>query len=96
METLWTAWTSLKDYKENFAAIASIISIFTFISGIIILRKGSKQYRVAQTWKRNEFLANEIKEFNNDSEVKDTIKMLDSKLKARPPRSSSQPSPGTL
>jgi hypothetical protein len=50
--------------------IASIIGFLTFSKAII-------EYMKAQKWKRMEFVANQIKEFNNDIDVKKAMQMLD-------------------
>ncbi len=65
------------DFKETinitkiiFEFLVPLISIFTVIKGIC-------EYSKAQKWKKSEFLAKEIKEFNNDSDVQNAFLMLD-------------------
>jgi hypothetical protein len=50
--------------------IASILGLLTFFKAIW-------EYTKAQKWKKLEFIANQMKEFNNDVEVKKAMQMLD-------------------
>lgn len=50
--------------------IASILGLLTFLKAIW-------EYTKAQKWKKLEFVANQMKEFNNDSDVKKAMQMLD-------------------
>ena len=47
------------------------------IGGFTLFIVGFRRYFKEQTWKKNEFVANEIKEFNADIKVRNTMYMLD-------------------
>jgi hypothetical protein len=51
--------------------------IWGSLGAIVVFGFGVLQYRKAQKWKRNEFLAEEIKEFNESKSVRDALSMLD-------------------
>jgi hypothetical protein len=53
------------------------ISLFGIIVGIIAFSSGLLQYMKAQKWKRAEFVANLIKEFDSQEEIQNTKLMLD-------------------
>lgn len=48
-----------------------------FWIGLTRYRRGLDQYRDAQTWKRSEFLANQIRDFEGDQRIHATLLMLD-------------------
>jgi transketolase len=47
------------------------------IGGIVLFFIGYCRYSKSQTWKKNEFVANEIKDFNSNTMVRNTMYMLD-------------------
>lgn len=51
-------------------ALVALVAVVTLIIGLL-------EYTKAQRWKRMEFLSNEIKEFNKNSDVKRALLMLD-------------------
>lgn len=60
--------------------IATIDLVFKAITGItafILFVIGFSRYRRDQLWKRSEFVAKEVKEFNADKMVRSTMFMLD-------------------
>ncbi len=61
---------TVKKLTPIFGFIVPLIALITFI-------KTSLQYSKAQKWKKAEFLAKEIKEFNNDLDVQNAFLMLD-------------------
>jgi hypothetical protein len=63
--------------KDFFAAVGSILVIGTLFIGLGSFSFAMCQYRSTQIWKRNEFLANEIKLFYSDKAVVDVEGMLD-------------------
>ena len=54
-----------------------LIKVIVGGGGLILFYVGFRRYIKAQTWKKNEFVANEIKNFNNDKMVRNTRYMLD-------------------
>lgn len=53
------------------------LKLFGGIGGFYLFLIGLKRYAKDQAWKRNEFVANEIKEFTSDKMVRNTMFMLD-------------------
>lgn len=47
------------------------------ISAVVIFFVGLRQYNKGQVWKKNEFLANAIKDFNDDEMVQNAMTILD-------------------
>lgn len=60
----------LTKYKDAFSDGAAVIALIVFCFGVW-------QFRVGQIWKRNEFLAREIKDFLDDKYVQETISIFD-------------------
>jgi hypothetical protein len=54
-----------------------IVSILGFGGTIAALAFGLAQYRRAEQWKRGEFVAKEIKEFESNPEVRNAMFMID-------------------
>ena len=54
----------LTTYKDAFSDGAAVIALIVFCFGVW-------QFRVGQIWKRNEFLAREIKDFLDDKYVQE-------------------------
>jgi hypothetical protein len=64
--------------EEHSIHLAELFLKIMGVSGaIIIFLIGLFRYRKDQTWRRQEFIAKEIKEFQNDSAVKNVMLMLD-------------------
>ena len=56
--------------KDLFSDVSAVVTAAVFIFGLL-------QYRKSQSWKRNEFLAKEMKEFLYDKLVQDTLYMME-------------------
>lgn len=54
-----------------------ILKILGLLGGIIVFTIGSSQYKTAQRWKKSEFLAKEMNDFNNNEDVMRAMVMLD-------------------
>ena len=54
-----------------------IVSIFGFAAVLVTLLFGFFQYRRAEKWKRGEFIANAIKEFESNPTVRNALLMID-------------------
>src|SRR4051812_42157700 len=54
-----------------------ILKIVAGIGGFSLFIVGLRRYKKDQIWKRNEFVAKEIKEFTDDKMVRDAMFMLD-------------------
>jgi hypothetical protein len=54
-----------------------MISIFGFAAVVVTLFFGFIQYRRAEKWKRGEFIANAIKEFESNPTVRNALLMID-------------------
>jgi hypothetical protein len=68
----------LPQLSENQLKTAElIISIFGFVAVLVTLLFGIKQYRRAEKWKRGEFIANAIKEFESNPTVRNALLMID-------------------
>lgn len=61
-------------FKILQVVVGTLIPLITFLIAFLF---GLKQYRKAQKWKKQEFLANVIKDFFNDFYVGQTLSMLD-------------------
>ncbi|EFK36258.1 Uncharacterised protein [Chryseobacterium gleum] len=64
------------DYLENLD-FEKFIKIATFITTIVLAVKALLEYSKSQKWKRNEFLAKEMKDFFSDRDVKKALLILD-------------------
>lgn len=58
-------------------SITEIIALFGLVGSFLTLLVGVWQYSKAQSWKRAEFVANEVKEMMKDRQVKNALVMLD-------------------
>lgn len=65
---------SNKDFLDS---IDLILKFFGTVGGGLVFYIGYRRYVKEQVWKRNEFVASEIKTFTNDSVVKNAMFMLD-------------------
>lgn len=64
--------------EEHSIHLAELLLKILGVSGAIILFLiGLLRYRKDQTWKRQEFIAKEVREFQNDCAVKNVMLMLD-------------------
>jgi hypothetical protein len=54
-----------------------VVSILGFGGTITALAFGFRQYARAEKWKRSEFVAKEIKEFESDATVRNALQMID-------------------
>jgi hypothetical protein len=57
--------------------IELVLKIGAFIISLSLLIKGIYEYTKAQKWKKAEFVSKEIKEFNNDFDIKRAMILLD-------------------
>lgn len=64
------------DYLE-YLDFDDLIKITTFIITIILAIKALVEYTKSQKWKKNEFLAKEMKDFFSDRDVKKALLILD-------------------
>jgi hypothetical protein len=64
--------------KEHINTLQIVIGCLMPVITTIAFIFGLKQYRMTQKWKRQEFLANVIKDFFNDFYVGNALSMLDS------------------
>lgn len=62
--------TPFQSFKEILPSLGVVVALLTFMFGI-------HQYGVAQQWKRAEFVAKQIKEFEDDTVVRNAMLMLD-------------------
>ena len=60
----------------NFQAI-TVADLLKLIGALIVFGIGLSQYRQAQKWKRREFIAAQIKDFEADRKIQLTMAMLD-------------------
>ncbi|MDZ7646713.1 MAG: hypothetical protein U5K54_05750 [Cytophagales bacterium] len=58
-------------------SIDLIIKFGSMIGGLILFIIGLNRYAKAQSWKTNEFVANEMEKFNLDSKVRNAMYLLD-------------------
>ena len=72
-------WIKTKMAVDNpdIEVVKIIISILGFGGTISALAFGLRQYWRAEQWKKSEFVAKEIKEFDNDPYVRNTKAMID-------------------
>jgi|GEM_PF-1758574 len=67
----------LTDTKEKLTLAQIVVSFFGFIGAILAFSLAIIQYRKSARWKRMEFTANEIKEFEADPVVQNALMMID-------------------
>ena len=70
--------------SQNSEFINSMDLLIKFIGGVgtlVIFGIGLKRYKKDQTWRKNEFVAQEIKSFNNDPKAQNAMWMLDWKAR---------------
>jgi hypothetical protein len=58
-------------------SLSDVLSILGSGLGLVTLGIGVYQYSAAQKWKRAEFVASQIKEFESDKDIKNVLLMLD-------------------
>jgi hypothetical protein len=63
--------------KEFIDSLEFLLKLFGGIGGLILFIVGFLRYSKSQEWKRKEFIANEIKEMNKDSIVRNAMYILD-------------------
>lgn len=63
--------------EGQFRTAQLIVSMFGFAAVVVTLLFGFIQYRRAEKWKRGEFIANEIKEFESNPTVRNALLMID-------------------
>jgi hypothetical protein len=69
---------TLNPSNQNFLdTLDFLLKIIGGAGGLTLFIIGFKRYVKEQTWKKNEFVANEIKDFQNDKMVRNTMYMLD-------------------
>lgn len=61
----------------DLAILKDIAPIIGAAIGLITLMFGVYQYSIAQIWKRNEFLAKEMKDFLGDDKIKEAFRFFD-------------------
>ncbi len=54
-----------------------LLKLIGGIGGVVLFFFGYYRYSKSQTWKKNEFVANEIRDFNSNKMVRNTMSMLD-------------------
>jgi len=69
-------WTRVMT-NEQIEIVKLIVSILGFGGTICALYFGFRQYKRAEQWKRAEFVAKEIKEFESDPIVRNVLQMID-------------------
>ncbi|MFN0139533.1 MAG: hypothetical protein ACKVQW_05550 [Pyrinomonadaceae bacterium] len=67
----------LKDAKDKLTLAQLVVSFFGFIGAISAVGLAIFQYRKSAKWKRMEFIANEVKEFESDPVVQNALLMID-------------------
>lgn len=67
----------LADTKEKLTLAQIVVSFFGFIGAILAFSLAIIQYRKSARWKRMEFIANEIKEFEADPIIQNALMMID-------------------
>jgi hypothetical protein len=63
--------------KDFLDTLGFLLKLFGGIGGFYLFLIGLRRYTKDQVWKRNEFVAKEIKEFTSDKMVRNTMFMLD-------------------
>ncbi len=67
----------LADTKEKLTLAQIVVSFFGFIGAILAFSLAIIQYLKSARWKRMEFIANEVKEFEADPVVQNALMMID-------------------
>ena len=67
----------LTEAKDKLTLAQLIVSFFGFIGAISAFSLAIVQYRKSARWKRMEFIANEVKEFEADPVVQNALTMID-------------------
>jgi len=69
---------SLDPHNKDFiGTLDFLLKLFGGLGGFYLFFIGFRRYKKDQTWKRNEFVAKEIKEFNSDKMVINAMFILD-------------------
>jgi hypothetical protein len=68
---------SIPDVKDRLTLAQLIVSFFGFIGAIMAFSLAIMQYKKGERWKRMEFIAREIKEFESDPMVQNALLMID-------------------
>jgi hypothetical protein len=70
---MWRGWTK----SEIIAAVSALIAAVSAAGAILVFGLGVSQYRSSENWKRSEFVAEQIKEFNADKTNRAVLLMMD-------------------
>jgi hypothetical protein len=66
-----------KEAKDTLTFAQLVVSFFGFIGAISAFSLAIVQYRKSAKWKRMEFIANEVKEFESDPVVQNALLLID-------------------
>jgi hypothetical protein len=67
----------LNDAKDKLTLAQLVVSFFGFIGAISAFGFAIFQYRKSAKWKKLEFIANEVKEFESDPVIRNALLMID-------------------
>ncbi len=67
----------IKEAKDKLTFAQLIVSFFGFVGAISAFTFAIIQYRRSEKWKRMEFIANEVKEFEGDPTIRNALQMID-------------------
>lgn len=69
--------TAADDQRYSLELAKLMVSILGFAGTIITIWMAIRQYRRAEQWKRAEFVAKEVKDFENSPMVRNALSMID-------------------